>query len=70
MEQWVGDKLHEVLGISDKYLAQYMLGLATKSKSTDAFIEALRKTDTVPIDKEIITFAGELWNKVILHNYK
>ena len=41
MERWVGDKLHDILGISDKLIAQYLLGLASKSKSEDDFIDIL-----------------------------
>ena len=64
VEQWVSDRLHDVLGISDKYLTQYMIGHASKAKSAEAFIQTLRDTDTVAIDKDVIAFSEELWKKV------
>ena len=41
-----------------------MIGHASKAKSAEAFIQTLRDTDTVAIDKDVIAFSEELWKKV------
>lgn len=63
-EVWVNDKLHDILGISDKYIAQYFVGLATKSESPADLVKKLQDTGTVDVDDNIIAFAKELFDKV------
>lgn len=69
VEQWVGDKLHEILGISDRAIAEYFVGMAKKSGSADDFIQNLKDTGTVDIDAAMTNFASELWSKVIINIY-
>ncbi|ELT93001.1 hypothetical protein CAPTEDRAFT_48421, partial [Capitella teleta] len=64
VEQWVGDKLHEILGISDRTIAEYFVGMAKKSSSPQDLVEGLKKTGTVDIDATMKSFANELWGKV------
>jgi len=64
LARYVGDHLHDLLGISDKYVAEFFIGLAAKSASAASFIDQLRSTDTVTVDQPMIAFAQELWNKV------
>ena len=64
MERWVGDKLHDILGISDKLIAQYLLGLASKAKSKDDFVDNIRQTGTIDVDEKVLQFSNELWEKV------
>ena len=64
IETWVNDKLHDILGISDKYIAQYLIGLAQKARDPEEYVQKLRDTGTVDIDDEMVTFSSELWNKV------
>ncbi|XP_048777576.1 pre-mRNA-splicing factor ATP-dependent RNA helicase DHX16-like [Ostrea edulis] len=64
IETWVNDKLHDILGISDNFISQFLLGLAKKSADPDEFIRKLRETGTVEIDANMINFAHELWNKL------
>jgi len=64
LARYVGDRLHDLLGISDKYVAEYLIGLAGKSSSAAGFIDQLRDTDTVTVDDAMIAFAQELWSKV------
>ena len=64
LARYVGDRLHDLLGISDKYVAEYFIGLAAKSASASSFIEKLRDTDTVTVDQTMMAFAEELWKKV------
>ena len=63
VETWVNDKLHDILGISDKYIAQYLIGLAKKSSSAEEYVEKLRDTGTVEIDQSMVIFSQELWSK-------
>ena len=64
VERWVGDKLHDILGISDKHIAQYLIGLAGKASSSDDFVRRLKDTGTVDVDANMVNFCNELWNKV------
>lgn len=64
LETWVNDKLHDILGISDKYISQYLLGLAKKATDPNDFIGKIRETGTVEIDTNMLNFAHELWQKV------
>lgn len=64
LETWVNDKLHDILGISDKLIAQYLIGLAEKSSSPDEFVQKLQDTGTIDIDKNVTSFTKDLWNKV------
>ena len=66
IETWVNDKLHDILGISDKYIAQYLIGLAKKSSSADEYVEKLRDTGTVEIDQNMVIFSQELWQKACI----
>lgn len=64
LETWVNDKLHDILGISDKYISQYLLGLAKKATGPNDFTDKIRETGTVEIDTNMLNFAHELWQKV------
>ncbi|CAL1534296.1 unnamed protein product [Lymnaea stagnalis] len=63
-ETWVNDKLHDILGISDKYIAQYFVGLAAKSESPGELVQRLQETGTVDVDENLVVFAKELFDKV------
>ncbi|XP_025112674.1 pre-mRNA-splicing factor ATP-dependent RNA helicase DHX16-like [Pomacea canaliculata] len=63
-ERWVNDQLYDILGISDKYIGQFFIGLATKSTCPEDFIQKLRDTDTVEVDTNLIAFAKDLFHKV------
>ena len=64
LARYVGDRLHDLLGISDRYVIEYLIGLAGKSTSAVNFVQKLRDTDTVTVDDQMVAFAQELWNKV------
>ena len=70
VERWVGDKLHDILGISDKHIAQYLIGLAGKASSAEDFVQKLKDTGTVEVDTNMVNFCTELWNKVRWKYYK
>jgi len=65
LERWVGDRLHDILGISDKYISQFFVALAAKAVSPDDFVERLKNTNTVDVDQTLTTFAKELFTKVL-----
>ena len=60
----MGDQLHDILGISDKYITQYLIGLAGKATSSTEYVQKLRDTGTIDVDQSIVSFANELWTKV------
>ena len=62
--QWVSDQLHQILGLSDKYIAQFLVGLAKKANSVTEFYSRLEDTGTIKLNDEVRRFASELWSKV------
>ncbi|XP_078489439.1 pre-mRNA-splicing factor ATP-dependent RNA helicase DHX16-like [Ciona intestinalis] len=63
-EVWVGDKLHDILGLSDKHIIQFLVGLCEKSTSPDEFVHKLRKTGALTMTSQMVDFAMELYDKV------
>uniref|UniRef100_A0A8D3BCL2 Pre-mRNA-splicing factor ATP-dependent RNA helicase DHX16 n=1 Tax=Scophthalmus maximus TaxID=52904 RepID=A0A8D3BCL2_SCOMX len=64
MEQWVNDRLHDILGLSDRYVSQFMIGTARKALSAQDFVSRLEQTGTIDIDQSVIAFAHELYEKI------
>ncbi|KAM6967689.1 pre-mRNA-splicing factor ATP-dependent RNA helicase DHX16 [Aplochiton taeniatus] len=64
LEQWVSDGLHDILGLSDRYVAQFMIGTARKSSGSQDFVARLQQTGTIDIDQRVIAFAHELYDKI------
>lgn len=64
LDVWVNDELHNILGISDKYIGQFFINLAAKSSSADELVQKIRDTGTIDVDSSIESFASQLWNKV------
>ncbi|XP_062395625.1 pre-mRNA-splicing factor ATP-dependent RNA helicase DHX16 [Sardina pilchardus] len=64
LEQWVSDRLHDILGLSDRYVAQFMVGLVKKSANLPDFIGRLKQTGTIDVDQKVESFAQELFEKV------
>ena len=60
---WVSDRLHEIIGLSDKQVAEYITELARKSVSLTELTNKLQSTGTITITKPVESFAAELWNK-------
>lgn len=67
LEQWVNDRLHDILGLSDRYVSQFMIGTAQKASSPEDFVSRLERTGTIDIDQSVIAFAQELYEKVHLY---
>uniref|UniRef100_A0A3P8PGJ2 RNA helicase n=1 Tax=Astatotilapia calliptera TaxID=8154 RepID=A0A3P8PGJ2_ASTCA len=64
LEQWVSDRLHDILGLSDRYVSQFMIGTARKASSPEDFVARLEQTGTIDIDQSVAAFAKELFEKV------
>ncbi|XP_035528661.1 pre-mRNA-splicing factor ATP-dependent RNA helicase DHX16 [Morone saxatilis] len=64
LEQWVNDRLHDILGLSDRYVSQFMIGTARKASSSQDFVDRLEQTGTIDIDQSVIAFAHELFDKI------
>ena len=62
--RWVSDELHEVIGISDRNIAEFVLGLAKKSQSITEYVDKLRDTGAITVNNRVIEFANQLWDKV------
>ena len=61
---WVSDQLHDVVGLSDKHVAEFFVELAKKSRNPQEFISKLLNTGTVSSSESVEKFAKELWSKV------
>ena len=59
---WVSDKLHDVLGFSDKYTVEYLIGLAKNSASPGSLVQ--RVSEGLNVDNKMASFAAELWSKM------
>lgn len=64
LEQWVNDRLHDILGLSDRYVSQFMIGMARKASNAEDFVTRLEQTGTIDIDQTVAAFAKELFEKV------
>ena len=62
--EWVSDELHDLLGLSDRYTAEYLIGLAKKASSLTSFLKQLQDTETITINDDINRFATQLWDRV------
>ncbi|XP_060937300.1 pre-mRNA-splicing factor ATP-dependent RNA helicase DHX16 [Limanda limanda] len=64
LEQWVNDRLHDILGLSDRYVSQFMIGTARKAMNAEDFVTRLEQTGTIDIEPNVIAFARELFDKI------
>lgn len=64
LDQWVRDELHDVLGISDRYIAEFLVGLAKRSTTSSDLVQRIRETGTIDISDAVIQFAGDLFNRI------
>lgn len=60
---WVTDRLHEIVGLSDRQVAEYIIELARRSKSFEELTKKLQSTGAIKISPSVETFVGELWKK-------
>ena len=62
--EWVSDQLYDILGLSDHYTAEFLVGLAKKTSSTDIFLSQLQDTGAITINDSVRDFASQLWQRV------
>lgn len=62
LTSWVSDKLHDVLGFSDKYTVEYLIGLAKNSANPESLVQ--RVSEGLNVDNKMASFAAELWSKM------
>jgi len=63
LKTWVSDRLYDLLEISDRNIAEFLIGLCRKASSPEIFIDKIRETDTIDINDGVRKFASELWTK-------
>ncbi|CAL4140769.1 unnamed protein product, partial [Meganyctiphanes norvegica] len=61
LKSWVKNRLHDVLGMSDGAVAEYLIKLTQKNSSQDQVISELRKDNLASND--MLEFINELWEK-------
>ncbi len=62
--QWISDKLHDLVGYSDKVVAEFVLQKAKDSVSANALLRSLTSAETLPESSASLSFANELWAKI------
>jgi pre-mRNA-splicing factor ATP-dependent RNA helicase DHX16 len=61
--KWVGDQLHGLVGYSEKNMAEYIVGVASKSKTpTDLFNKLI--ADDIPQSSQLQQFCWQLFGKI------
>ena len=61
--EWVSDRLHELLGLSDRYTAEFLVGLARKASSPVAYLQQLENTGAITVNDEVRSFATQVPHK-------
>ncbi|KAM4021231.1 pre-mRNA-splicing factor ATP-dependent RNA helicase DHX16 isoform 1-T3 [Anomaloglossus baeobatrachus] len=64
IEVWVKERLHDVLGMSDRHVAQFLIGTAKRSSSAADLVNRLNDTGAVDVTDKVRSFAEELWGKL------
>lgn len=62
---WVYDELHDIVGFSEKIVAEFLVCLAEKSKSPEDLLRQISENQTIEINSNVVKFARELWSKVV-----
>ena len=60
--KWTGEQLHDILGYSDKNLAEYICSLGAKAKTVEDLLENLLAND-VPNSAATQSFCQSLYSK-------
>ena len=66
--RWVSDRLHDMLDISDRNIAEFLIGLCRKSSSPEIFLEKIRETETIDINDGVRVFAGTIIIPMIMNS--
>ena len=65
--EWVSDQLYDILGLSDHYTAEFLVGLA-KTSSSDIFLSQLQDTGAITINDSVRDFASQLIGSIYYNN--
>ena len=60
---WVSDRLYEIVGLSDRQVAEYITELSKRSMSFEELKGKLESTGAITMSASVEAFAAELWNK-------
>lgn len=63
LNNWVSDKLHDILGFSDRHTVEYLVSLSKSTKTSHSFHEKLQGF-LGSEDANILSFANDLWQRV------
>ncbi|XP_062978331.1 pre-mRNA-splicing factor ATP-dependent RNA helicase DHX16 [Elgaria multicarinata webbii] len=65
LERWVSGQLHTLLGLSERHVVAFMVGLAHRSRTPDDLLARLEETETLRVtDPSARAFAQQLWERV------
>ncbi|MEE6512548.1 hypothetical protein FKM82_019605 [Ascaphus truei] len=64
VESWVKEQLHDVLGMSDRHVAQFLVGTALRSQSSADLLSRLKDTGAIDVTERVKGFVEELWVKI------
>lgn len=62
LKSWVSSKLHDVMGMSDMTVAEYLIKITQRLPSKRHVLGELQ--EEIPIDNAVEKFVGELWDRV------
>ncbi|KAL7986308.1 hypothetical protein Chor_011474 [Crotalus horridus] len=65
LERWVSNQLHTLLGLSERHVVAFMVGLAQRSRTPEDLLTRLEETETLRVtDPTARAFAQQLWDRV------
>ncbi|XP_048345601.1 pre-mRNA-splicing factor ATP-dependent RNA helicase DHX16 isoform X1 [Sphaerodactylus townsendi] len=65
LERWVSGQLHALLGLSERHVVAFLVGLARRSRTADDLLARLEETETLRVsDPPARAFAQQLWERV------
>ncbi|XP_034277526.1 pre-mRNA-splicing factor ATP-dependent RNA helicase DHX16 [Pantherophis guttatus] len=65
LERWVSNQLHTLLGLSERHVVAFMVGLAQRSRTPEDLLDRLEETETLRMtEPSARTFAQQLWERV------
>nr|XP_053629982.1 pre-mRNA-splicing factor ATP-dependent RNA helicase DHX16-like [Cherax quadricarinatus] len=62
LKSWVSHRLHDVMGMSDSTVAEYLILITNRLPNKSHVLAELK--EEIPIDSAVEKFVGELWDKV------
>lgn len=63
LKRWVSDQLHDVMGLSERNVVDYLIASAKKASSPDAFA-GMVESGGLDVTPALRTFTDELWGRL------